>query len=141
MKNEQQTSLPEREEPVAATTMRPSQNSKSAERVLNKPQKPFSAYWLQKAVEDAYYLHSYSITTGKKIPDKVSQAIIDLKHLYDQGAEKTIDAAMETRFRSAYRELAATMFPVTVESLRDTEDIQFDARRPFISRVQLSKAH
>ena len=113
--------------------------SAQTEETLARKQ-PSSSYLLKRAAEDAYYLHSYSITAGKKIPEHVSKTIIEIKQRYDRGAEATIDPELEVRFSSAYRELAALMFPVTVESLRDTEEVQFDAKLSFLKSFRFSRA-
>ena len=109
------------------------------ETIVEKRQ-PSASYLLQRAVEDAYYLHSYSITTGKKIPDEVSKTIITFKQQYDAGADSAIDPNLEAEFSRAYRELAAQMAPVTVESLRDTEEVHFDAKLSFVKQLVFSRS-
>jgi hypothetical protein len=99
-----------------------------------------SAYLLQQFVEDAYYLHTYSVTSGKTIPENISKTIIEFKKIYERGEADTSDPDVEVRFSAAYRELAALMYPVTVESLRDTEDVQFDAKGSLFKRFWFSKA-
>jgi hypothetical protein len=95
---------------------------------------------LRKLVDDAYYLLNYSITAGNDIPEDISKAIIESKRIFERKEEENITPEMEVRFSTAYRKLALIMSPVTVESLRDTEDIQNDPNRPFLSWFRLSKA-
>lgn len=107
---------------------------------LTKKLSPTALSLLRKFAEDAYYLHSYSVTSGKKIPEEISQAILECKHQCDQEDGGALDLNMEVRFSSAYRQLAALMYPVTVESLRDTEEIRFDPTQPTYKRLHVSKA-
>ena len=104
-----------------------------------KPEQPGSFLMLRQSVEDAYYLHNYSITTGQNIPEEISTAILEFKHIFDRHEEPSITTEAEVKFSTAYRKLAALMLPVTVESLRDTEDSQVDSNRPFFKRLQFSK--
>jgi hypothetical protein len=101
---------------------------------------PLFSPLLKKTVEDAYYLLNYSITAGKEIPEEISKAIIEIKRVFDRGDGETITTDMEISFNTAYRKLALLMAPVTVESLRDTEDVQPDPNRPFFRRFRLSRA-
>lgn len=94
---------------------------------------------LEQYAEDAYYLHNYSITSGKNIPDDISRTIIEFKRMFDTDQEAEITAEDEGRFSNAYRKLAALMLPVTVRSLRDTEDAQYDPNRTFWQRFWMSK--
>lgn len=100
---------------------------------------PHSPGMLRQAVEDAYYVHNYSITTGKNIPLDVSTVIIECQRLLERHQEGEITTEMEVKFSDAYRKLAALMLPVTVESLRDTEDVQSDPYRPFLKKLRFSR--
>ncbi len=111
------------------------------EAITPKELPPAAFLMLRQSVEDAYYLHNYSITTGKEgVPEEVSTAIVKFKRCFDQGKETEITTTEEVEFSAAYRKLAALMLPVTVGSLRDTEDVQYDPSRPFFERLRLSKA-
>jgi hypothetical protein len=95
---------------------------------------------LRRSVNNAYYLHNYSVTIGKDVPEEVSTTIIEFKQLFDRDDAPSINTDDEVRFSAAYRELAALMWPVTVESLRDTEDVNFSVKRSFFRRFRLSRA-
>jgi hypothetical protein len=95
---------------------------------------------LKKFADDAYYLHNYGITIGKQIPAALSKTIIEMSHRCDETMGAPVDDELEVRFMTAYGELAALMLPVTVESLRDTEEIQFDPHLPFWKQFHWPKA-
>lgn len=99
-----------------------------------------SHHLLRQSVMDAYYLLNYSIITGKPVPEEVSKAIIESRQTFTAETRPPITTDMEIRFSTAYQQLAELMSPVTVESLRDTEDIRPDPNRSFLNRFRLSRA-
>jgi len=134
MMDEHNTSYTSQDDQLEAEA---NQESEAAKR---EKEQPFFSPILKKTVEDAYYLLNYSITAGKDIPEDISEDIIEIKRVFDRGKGDTITTEMEIRFNTAYRKLALLMSPVTVESLRDTEDVQPGPNRPFFSGFRLSKA-
>jgi hypothetical protein len=110
------------------------------EETTETPPKPLkSLQMLRQSAEDAYYLHHYSITTGQAVPKDISTAIVEFKRLFDRHEEDSITTESELRFSDAYRRLAALMLPVSVESLRDSEDIRPAQEYSFLDRFRLSK--
>lgn len=138
MTDECTTTLAKKEEAQGEVDVKHSHDMSEPE--ATRQEQSLSFQMLRQTVEDAYYLHNYSITTGKGIPEDVSAVIVKFKRVFDRGEETAITTEEEIEFSTAYRKLATLMLPVTVESLRDTEEVQFDPNRSLFQRFQLSKA-
>src|SRR4051795_7405099 len=77
---------------------------------------------LSQSVIDSQVLLWYATREGKVLPEDKVQTIVDADILLSAGKR---DTALESRFWSAFRDLAAAMQPVSVDSIRATYGYPF----------------
>jgi hypothetical protein len=81
---------------------------------------------LRQSINDAQVLLWYATREGKTFPAEIVQTIADTDALLNSGKR---DTALESRFWPAFRDLAAAMQPVTVDSVGATYGYPFGSRR------------
>jgi hypothetical protein len=81
---------------------------------------------LRQSINDAQVLLWYATREGKTFPAEIAQTIADTDALLNSGKR---DTALESRFWSDFRDLAAAMQPVTVDSVGATYGYPFGSRR------------